>query len=606
MSERAFERGREGRPAVANRETPTGRAVQIGAALLALSALWSEPAPAVEWRIGDVDFQLDSTLTAAGIWRLRKPDRAFIGVANGGRAPTLNLDDGNLNYRRRGLVAAPFRGVTTFEASSGGFGVHATASYWGDPRNSSPDATDRTPLSKGAFNLVGRGGRLLDAYAFGNVDVAGVPITVRVGTIPLNWGEAGFIPNGISVVSPYDVTKIRAPGASLQEALLPVPMVDVTFRLSATLSLEVFTQFAPARNVYDPVGSFYSTSDLIGEGGDRLLLGYLPPVSDVNLLPGTYVTRGRTRESDRLGQFGLALRYAPEWARNTEIGLYGLNVASRAPLLTFRTGTVAPFALAVPGLANVVFAQTSSFNNDYPRDVRLVGSSVSTKLFEFITFRAEGSWRFGQPLQLDFSELGFAALSPVAPVFGLGQLGQAGFGQTLQGWRRHDVGTLIASISTVLPGILRADGTTLIYEAGLTAVPDLPGKDRLRYAGPGALTSGSDLFTALGLQPYTTTRGAFATRVSGGHRFVTQLDYYNVFGSTTVSPRLAYAQDLAGVTPLPLGTYSRQRQAISAGLTATWLSNYSAGIEYTRYFGGGLANPLRDRDTVASYIRVSF
>jgi hypothetical protein len=87
---------------------------------------------------------------------------------------------------------------------------------------------------------------------------------------------------------------------------------------------------------------------------------------------------------------------------------------------------------------------------------------------------------------------------------------------------------------------------------------------------------------------------------------IAQLDYYNLIGSVTVSPRIAFSQDLAGVTPLPLGTYVGDRKAISLGVNANWQSRWSGGVEYVRYFGAGGANALRDRDYVTLLARWSF
>lgn len=577
----------------------------LGAHLGATIAALATPGRAAEWEVQGAQVRLDTTLTFGTVFRVERPDPSVIGVANGGRLPTLNVDNGNLNYRRGGLVAAPLSGVSELEVQRGGFGVLVTGEYWLDPRNLTRGSTDRTPLSGGAVDLVGRGGRLLNAYAYGRAEpMPGMPVDVRLGAVALNWGEASLIPNGISVVSPYDLTRLHAPGAALREALLPVPMVNATLRLAPGLSLEGFVQFKSETDVFDPAGTYFSGSDLVGEGAASLILGSTPPVRDVPpFLPGTAVPRGRDRGPRDLGQYGLALRWSPAGWDGTELGLFWLQYNSRLPLLSINTGVVPPFA--PPALAGVLYPASSRYFSDYPNDTKLLGVTVSTRLPGNVTLRAEASWRFGQPLQVDFAELGFAALSPLSPVYASDQAGNYGFGQTIQGWRRYGVGTAIANLSRTVPGMLGADQLVLLYEAGLTAVPDLPGRDRLRFAGGGSYTSGNPLFTAIGAQPYTSTKG-FTSRLSGGHRLVAQLDFFNLIGSVTISPRVAYAQDLAGNTPLPLGTFVGGRQAVSVGVTARWLSSFAAGIEYVSYSGAGSANLLRDRDYVASYLRASF
>ena len=54
---------------------------------------------------------------------------------------------------------------------------------------------------------------LLDAYVRGTFDLGGRNLNVRLGNQVVSWGESTFISNGINIVNPVDVTKLRAPGA---------------------------------------------------------------------------------------------------------------------------------------------------------------------------------------------------------------------------------------------------------------------------------------------------------------------------------------------------------------------------------------------------------
>ena len=64
---------------------------------------------------------------------------------------------------------------------------------------------------------------LLDLYAYGKFDIGGRGLFVRAGNQVVSWGESTFIQNGINVLNPVDVGKLRAPGAELKEALSPTP-----------------------------------------------------------------------------------------------------------------------------------------------------------------------------------------------------------------------------------------------------------------------------------------------------------------------------------------------------------------------------------------------
>ncbi|MDO9711921.1 DUF1302 domain-containing protein [Paracraurococcus lichenis] len=580
---------------------------RVGGAGALLIMLAAGPAGGAEWEVQEGRIRLDTTLLAASVFRVERPDAGLIGIANGGRVPSLNGDDGDLNYRRRGTVSALLRATSELEVQRDGFGILAAGTLYFDALNASRGATDRTPLSNGALDIIGRGGRLLNAYAYGRFDLADRPIELRAGAIALNWGEAAYIPNGISAIAAYDLPRLVSPNATLREGLLPVPMVNATARLAPGLALEGFVQVASETVLLNPSGSYFSTADTIGAGGRRLFLGYLPPASDLPpYLPGSFVPRGADRGPRDGGQFGFALRWSPGELGSTELGMYYLQLNSRLPVVSFRTGALpAGAALGPPQLAQALYAASSRYFLDYPSDIQLIGLSVSTPLPLDLTLRAEASWRIGQPLQLDPNEMGLAALSPVLPALGTGQLGRYGFGQEVTGYRRQDVGTLIAGLNRTIPAALGADQVQGTLEGGLTAVPDLPGRAALRFAGPGVYTSGDPLFTAIGAQPYTSTKG-FASRLSGGYRLILQADYFNAVGPVSLSPYLALAHDLGGVTPAPLATYVRDRKAMTIGVTAGFLSRWAAGVEYTRFFGGGDANLLRDRDYVTALLRTSF
>ena len=97
---------------------------------------------------------------------------------------------------------------------------------------------ERTPLSDAAKDVAGRDFRILDLYASGAFDLGDIPLDVRVGNQVLNWGESTFVPNGINVINPIDVSRLRTPGSELRDALVPVPMAYVAIEPVPDLSVE--------------------------------------------------------------------------------------------------------------------------------------------------------------------------------------------------------------------------------------------------------------------------------------------------------------------------------------------------------------------------------
>ena len=177
----------------------------------------------------------------------------------------------------------------------------------------------RTPpgLSEEAKDLAGKDFEILDLYVTGAFEAGDdTPVDVRLGNHVLNWGESTFIQNGVNVVNPFDVTKLRTPGAELRDALEPVPLVSASVAPTAALSLEGFYQLDWKKTEIDPPGTYFSTNDYVGAGGNRAFFDN-PLFSD--LLP-----------SDMGGGFGPLAA-----AMNLDFIAAGMNCRLTSPTPTF-------------------------------------------------------------------------------------------------------------------------------------------------------------------------------------------------------------------------------------------------------------------------------
>src|SRR4029077_7299655 len=81
-----------------------------------------------------------------------------------------------------------------------------------------------------------------------------------------------------------------------------------------------------------------------------------------------------------------------------------------------------------------------------------------------------------------------------------------------------------------------------------------------------------------------------------GYRLIGQMTYNSVLGGLNLSPRIAFTQDVDGVTPAPTSTFLEGRKVFVAGLTGDYLQRLEGDVAYSRFFGAGSANLLRDRD----------
>jgi len=70
------------------------------------------------------------------------------------------------------------------------------------------------------------------------------------------------------------VSALRVPGAELREAYMPIGAVKLSLKPSGSTSFEAFYQFTWEQTYPDPVGSYFSTTDLAGGGADKVMLGF--------------------------------------------------------------------------------------------------------------------------------------------------------------------------------------------------------------------------------------------------------------------------------------------------------------------------------------------
>ena len=566
----------------------------------------------------------DNTLTYGLGFRVVRPDNRIIGVAAGGTAFSVNGDDGNQNYKT-GLFTNAAKITSEFEFSYkqvGGF-VRVFAFY--DIANQNGDRA-RTPLSSDAKDRVGARAEFRDAflwYRFGGSH----PAEIRGGRQVINWGESTFIQGGINAINPVDVSALRVPGAELRDALLPVGAVKFSIKPSANTSLEAFYQYAWEETRIDPVGSYFSTSDLAGAGASKVMLGFgsVPDTVAVGHapLPPTYSPVGtavpkRSEDSDAKdeGQYGVALRATAAPLGNTEFGFYFLNYHSRLPLLGAHTGTQ-------NGLFAGNYAATADYFLVYPENIKLIGASFNTQLSRTgIALQGEVAHRLDVPLQVDDVELLYAALSPLrllpplpqlAPLIGLGnllattnQLGAYGFSQQIDGFRRFDTTQFQITGTKAFSQRLGADQVVLVAEGAWSTVHNLPDQTVLRLDAPGTYTSGNPVHQSAGVQPGTEPASAFPTSSAWGYVLAGRADYNNAFGAVSMIPRFSFAQDVSGISPGPGGSFLEGRKSLTLGLGFQYRINWELDLSYTTFMGANRYNLINDRDFVAANIKYSF
>lgn len=321
-----------------------------GLLALILATTLSLPAFAFQFSLGDLQGSFDSTLSYGVAWRMENPDSAIFGnddTSNGeGKAFSQNFDDGNLNYDKGDPINNTAKITSEMALQYNNFGLFVRGTAFYDFENNDGNRA-RTELRDEALDLVGKDAELLDAYITWDFDLAEAPGQIRVGDQVLSWGESTFIQNGINVINPFDVSKLRVAGAELKEGLVPVGMVSASISPTENITFEAFYQYDWEEVKIDPPGTYWSTNDFVGEGGDKVMLGW-GAIDDQGNLPGIETFNGVPRTSnvyaDDDGQYGVAMRvYAPA-LNDTEFGFYYMNYHSRLPVISAWTGDGAGLA----------------------------------------------------------------------------------------------------------------------------------------------------------------------------------------------------------------------------------------------------------------------
>lgn len=576
-----------------------------------------------------------------------------------------NRDDGNIKYEKGDAFSNAFKITSELELTYRDWGFFTRASYFYDFENS-----DRDDFTQAAKEKVASDFRLYDAfiwknYALGaNDEVSG---TVRFGNQVISWGESTFIQNGINVVNPVDVSRLRVAGAEVKEAFLPTNMLFASAKFSESVSMEAYYQFDWKPTEIDPSGTYFSTNDFASPGGTYIMLGFgtvTQPVNNPENFASTCIlgkpAAGQTNvgQSDRFaelsaiygastatsllaaacgaagarladneardsGQFGLALRWYAEALNQTEFGFYAMNYHSRLPLLSGRAANVILPAPAANSAALIV---------EYPEDIHLFGVSFNTTLPGGVAWQGEVSYRPNMPLQVDDVEVLFAGLSPINQALTASGAPKAAFfcsqllpgctsvapGAYVKGWREHEVTQLQMTFTKAFSSVLGAEQIALVGELGGTQV-NLPEKSVLRYEGEGTDTAGgcdvgdvmaglpgSALSSGCLRNPLTLVDG-FPTNFSWGYRLAARADYNSVFGTPiTLSPRLAFNHDVKGITPGPGGNFLEGRKSITVGVEANYLQQWVFDLSYTGFNGAGQLNQIYDRDFYSFSVKYSF
>ncbi|MFY0732389.1 DUF1302 domain-containing protein [Pseudomonas sp. NFX15] len=354
---------------------PPTQHTRIHLALLLLAGGLSSQASAMTFQPSeDLSVDWDTTLSYSLAWRTENRDHKLTANADANDGDNAFSKGSLINNRSSFLTEANIKWQDNYGVFVRATGFYdnvydqsndnntGTSNCFAGGHCSQPDRFPQDTIDQHRNDL-----RMLDYYAYGTWDLSGHNLNARVGNQVVSWGESLFYPGISGSQSPVDATKSTTPGVEVKEILLPVGQVFSQFNLTDALSLQAYYQYDWEKTELFGVGSYFSTTDFIDEGGTNDATGFL--------------TRLRNDKPSNQGQYGAALTYTAESLNNTEFGLYYVRYHDKTPTLDFQT-------------------DLGHYRAVYFDNIDLFGTSFATVIGD-VSWAGEVSYRDGAPVMVN-------------------------------------------------------------------------------------------------------------------------------------------------------------------------------------------------------------
>ena len=630
----------------------------------AIALLGAVPAHAVLFEMDNgIKASIDTTLSYGVSIRAANREPSLIGIANGGTSRSVNEDDGDLNFEKGKPFANVVKATVDAEIKwkNWGFFGRGTAFYDFDLHDSNKlGDTGRDRLGQ---NVLG-----LDGFVFANFEPMGKNLRVRAGRQVISWGESTFIPGGINIINPVDLSKLRIPGSELKEAFIPTAGIWGSQELTKNATIEGFYLTNHDKVRIDPKGSYFSNNDFASDDATRVILSFgrrqdehFPPGNPVppnvpvlgptaaalfgpfNPAASVWAPRAADKDPSDNGQWGIAFRYLAPELNSTEFGLYAMNYHSRTPLFSGIKGTptsiltgsplMAPIC-GVPALRALCHTGTATYFAEYPEDIKLYGVSFNTAAPGGVALQGEYSYRPNQPVQYATPELLLASLGLPNLITGYTQIPGAPVGATaaalvpdgtyMQGYQRLKMSTMQMTATKSWPNLIGAEQLVMVGEAGANWYHNLP--HDVKFNAPAVFLPATQFGAIVSSAFSVQDPDSFLTSFAWGYRIAARLEYANALFGGTVSPRYAWSHDVKGTSQV----FNQGVKSQSFGVSWDYQRKWIVDAQFTMYSGGRVytgtdtpppgsvvtpgqpaswsssANPLRDRDFYSLSVSYSF
>lgn len=557
-------------------------------ALALASILPLQAAHAIEFETGNPDLKIswNNTFKYSTAYRLKNADPGLLEggypSAGPGDFSGYNLDDGNRNFRSKGIVSNRLDWLSELDIGTSSFGARLSTAAWYDSvynRSNDNDsaATNAATLTGQATNqftpgtrtLHGRDAEVLDAFVYAKGTVGELPGTLRLGRHTLQYGESLFFgSNGIAnAQGPVDLVKLLSvPGAQFKEILRPVNQVSGQLQVKPNVSIGGYYQFEWRPTIIPGVGSYLSSYDAAGAGSTGFL------VAPAGAPAPTFMTQPDMKAKNS-GQGGMQVKFTPAGS-DVEYGLYAAQYHDKTPY--FYLGFAPSFPPGAPSTLQAVYAE----------NIRTYGASASTVLGG-VNVAAEVSVRRNTPL-----------VSDPTPNF----LSARGVGILAN--NSNNPGYAVGNTAHVNLSAIYVMPTNPLFQGG-TVLGEIAWNRRTSVTNQGSLDP-------------NTTRDATSIRM------IFEPAYYQVVNGLdiTIPIGLGYNVDGRSSAIFNFNGGTEHGGDFSIGINGTYQQDWKFGLSYVRFLGTSgtflknnpatntpilsYAQALKDRDYISFNIKRAF
>ncbi len=547
-----------------------------GVASVALLAL-GHPAHAFDYQFDNgVDVRFDNTLQYSVVERVAP----FNPEVGGPKVNAGNTNDGD-DSLRSGIVSNRVDLLSKFDISDNGFGFDTTIdSFYDTVYNQKTQSTNgstynpaSTPASKFTSETVTQAGRnieLRNLFVYGSGNLGPVPVTLRVGRFVNQFGESLlFAANGIAAgQSPIDIERASSvPNTQAKNLFLPVGQASLSVQLTPTIAVSAYYQFEWESELLAPVGSYFSFTDVLGAGAQRIYAASASPyISAAKPGSALYFYRAKDMSGSNTGQFGGSLHWNPN-NTTADFGLYGLQFNNTAPTIYTYVNPTGPKPVAGTAAGSPAALALGTYRVVYADGIQIFGAS-SSATYGPVNFAGEVSIRTNENLNSSVSVApGEQANNSNHALYAIGN-------------------TLHYQVSEIYLGPKTSfwDSSSVIGEAAADSLLSIT-KNEENYDR------------------------AESGHMAEGLRTIGSVTYFEVLPGLEVTPSIGLGWNFSGRAPDTIvfnSTGIDRGGDLTIGVSGIYLNKWTGGFSYTRYIAPPARDPAADRDFVSFNVERTF